>query len=307
MRCSIIIPTRDRAALLPLCLNAVSRQRFPDYEVIVVDDGSAGGALAGARREFPAVRWFRQERRGQAAARNRGMAEATGELFVFTDVDCLPPPDWLGRHAGLYADPRLGAAGGPLVTRSRNFCDRFYHARYRDEYEQPARITDVSRWQRLVSGNLSLPRRVVERVGPFDETFRSGSDADQVRRIVRAGYVVARDPALAVEHRKGRTLGSFLVERFCKSSGALMTDVKEGTLGPRRFVPVIDPRATARDWQSYRSLYGGGAAACLGFWSLALLLRWVEVNGRAYYYWKIGRAYRNDRAEGQKESSPRLA
>ena len=230
------------------------------------------------------------------------MAEATGELFVFTDDDCLPPPEWLARHADAYSDPRTGAAGGPLVTGNRSFCDRFYTARYREEYERPRRITDVSGWQRLVSGNLSLPRAVVERVGSFDESFRSGSDADQVRRIVRAGYVVVHDPALGVEHLKQRTLASFLAERFRKSSGALMTDVKEGTLRPRRFVPLIDPRATARDWRSYRELFEGGAARCLAFWGLALLSRWVEVSGRAYYYWKIGRGYRKDSGGGSQEA-----
>jgi glycosyltransferase involved in cell wall biosynthesis len=294
MRCSIIVPTRDRADLLPLCLGAVSRQRFFDYEVIVVDDGSVAGALDRARGAFPAVRWIRQEPQGQAAARNRGMAEATGDLFVFTDDDCLPPPEWLGRHVERYADPRVGAAGGPLISGSRNFCDRFYAARYREEYERPILITDVGGWQRLVSGNFSLPRAVVERVGVFDERFRSGSDADQVRRIVRAGYEVVHDPALGVEHLKFRTLVSFLVERFRKSSGALLTDVKEGTLRARRFVPLVDPRATARDWQSYRDLFDGGAPSFLGFWSLALLTRWIEVSGRAYYYWRIGRSYRKE-------------
>lgn len=294
MRASIIIPTRNRRDSLRRCLTALGRQEYPEFEIIVVSDGASDGTAEMVRGEFGDVRFFQQAWLGQVVARNRGIEAATGDLLVFTDDDCLAPPGWLAAHAAHHADPRVGAVGGPLVPVRPSFFDRVTIARYRREHEQLLRIGHITGWERLLTGNLSFRRDVLEQLGPFDEGFRSGSDADQVRRICRAGYVVVSDPALALSHLKRYDLVMFLAERFRKASGSLMTDVKEGTLRARRFVPMIDPVDTARVWRDYRELYGGSAAAGLAFWSLALVVRLTEVAGRVYYYWTLGRGYRTD-------------
>jgi glycosyltransferase involved in cell wall biosynthesis len=116
MGISVIIPTHNRKDLLRRCLAAATSQDYPDYEVIVVDDGSTDGTGAMVRREFPQVRYIRQERnRGPAAARNRGIKVATGEIIAFTDDDCLLPLDFLSRLADGYRRyPEVAGVGGYL-------------------------------------------------------------------------------------------------------------------------------------------------------------------------------------------------
>ncbi|HUI25387.1 MAG TPA: glycosyltransferase family 2 protein [Candidatus Kryptonia bacterium] len=292
MRCSIIVPTYNRAASLRRCLATLIRQDYDDYEVIVVDDASTDETAATVQREFPRCRYLRLERRGGSTrARNRAMPLATGSLVMFTDDDCIAPITWLRTHAAHYADAHVAAVGGPLMPATPSFCDKFYSAHYREEFEVLRRIERLLGWERLVTGNMSVRRAAFERAGGFDERMPRGADADLVRRIIRAGYAVIADPATGVEHLKTYTLRSFLVERYYKSCGSVMTDVKEGTLRARRFVPLLNVVGAWRDWQNFRTMYGSSIGAFAAFWTLAWINRWVEVAGRAYYYWTVGRFY----------------
>ncbi len=99
-RVSVVVPTYNHAATIPLCIDALLAQDFPrdQYEVIFVDDGSAdgtAGVVAGYAARDPRIRYVHQVNRGPAAARNRGAQEARGSILVFTDDDCVAEPTWL--------------------------------------------------------------------------------------------------------------------------------------------------------------------------------------------------------------------
>ncbi len=186
-RISLVIPTCNRKNTLLLCLAAATNQDYPDYEVIVVDDGSTDSTGEMVQREFPQVRYLRQEpNRGPAAARNRGIEIATGEVVAFTDDDCLLPPDFLSRLMDGYRRyPEVAGVGGYLEA-SKEVLQRNPFARYEayvthrvyragpEEYlggfECPAGGTN----------SMSYCRRVLREVGGFDESFpyAAGEDAD---------------------------------------------------------------------------------------------------------------------------------
>ena len=97
-RVSVVIPTRNRHDLLDQALRALDRQRWTDFEVVVVDDGSSppvadvfvDRVVAGRP-----LRVLRQEGNGAVRARLAGIAATTGEILAFTDSDCEPQPGWL--------------------------------------------------------------------------------------------------------------------------------------------------------------------------------------------------------------------
>jgi GT2 family glycosyltransferase len=89
MRFSVVIPTYNRAHLLANTLESVWQQRFRDYEVIVVDDGSNDDTQAYLQGLSNKVRVIRQERRGPGAARNMGARQAHGDYVAFLDSDDL--------------------------------------------------------------------------------------------------------------------------------------------------------------------------------------------------------------------------
>jgi len=115
---SIIIPTYNRPQQLALCLQALARQHYPHFEVIVVDDGSQ-------TRLFECVDNFRdqlditlltQDNAGPAAARNTGAAQAKGQFIAFTDDDCQPDANWLKNLAACFKENPDAAIGGKTIN-----------------------------------------------------------------------------------------------------------------------------------------------------------------------------------------------
>ena len=86
-------------------------QDYPDYEVIVIDDGSTDDTAAIAARYD--VRLTSQENKGLSAARTEGMRQATGEITAYIDDDAYPDPDWLRYIAWTYMKYGVDGAGGP--------------------------------------------------------------------------------------------------------------------------------------------------------------------------------------------------
>jgi len=84
---SVVIPTYNNAALLPETLDGVQRQTIKDFEIIVVDDGSLDDTAQVVKSYDPSIVYFHQTNRGQAAARNKGVALARGEYIAFCDHD----------------------------------------------------------------------------------------------------------------------------------------------------------------------------------------------------------------------------
>lgn len=98
-RVSVVVPVRDRRAMLTDLLDALDAQTFTDVEVVVVDDGSSDGSAEVA--EARGVRVLRGDGEGAVAARQLGVKAARGEILAFTDSDCIPEPAWL--EAGVDA------------------------------------------------------------------------------------------------------------------------------------------------------------------------------------------------------------
>ncbi len=113
---SVVIPTYERLDVLPEVLAGLAAQRAaPAFEVVVVDDGSQDATpdfLAGYRGPL-ALHVLRQQNHGPAAARNAGVAAASGELVAFLGDDTVPEPGWLAAHAAAH-EARRGR--GPLAV-----------------------------------------------------------------------------------------------------------------------------------------------------------------------------------------------
>src|SRR5262249_23887914 len=84
----------NRARKLAECLVSLGKINYPNYEVILVDDGSKDNT-AQIAAQFPNIRYIHQENLGLSVARNTGAAAAKGEVLAYTDSDCMADPDWL--------------------------------------------------------------------------------------------------------------------------------------------------------------------------------------------------------------------
>ena len=205
---SIVVVTFGNRDLNRLCLESLrARTEWPNYEVVVVDNGSTDGTrelLEHTAARDPRVRpIFFAENRGYPAAVNAGLAEARGVFLILLNNDTVLTRRWattLLRH--LVRDPGLGLVG-PVTNAIAN--EAKVSVGYRRLEGLPAW---AARWTRAHDGEtfpistlaffcVAMPRAVLEKVGPLDERFGPGmfEDGDYNRRVREAGWDIrcARD------------------------------------------------------------------------------------------------------------------
>lgn len=200
---SVIIPVKNDAARLRVCLAALGRQTLPAerWEVVVADNGSDQDDPAAVVACFPGVRCVIERKPGASAARNRAIAESRGRVLAFTDADCIPAPDWLERGLG-----RLEAMGGAGMVAGRisvfprdrkrpNFLELFDMAW---AFDQPM---FVARGKFGATANLWADRDGVAAAGGFDESIPYyGEDVDLCVRLGRMGRPLVYAADVVVEH-----------------------------------------------------------------------------------------------------------
>ncbi len=177
MRISVVTPTYNKPDLLARTLTALEAQDLEPttFDVVVVDDGSDNVRTAELlathrpRHGFTVVRV--EENRGRAAARNRGLERAEGELVVFLDDDMELVPGFLGAHADLHRRMNKVAGVGdvqnhPEITMAP--IDRYMSTRG----AQKIRDRGALPWKYFSTNNSSVRRDDLVAVGGFDENFR---------------------------------------------------------------------------------------------------------------------------------------
>ena len=196
---SVVIPVLNGARVLPACLDALAAQvDAPPFEVIVVDNGSGDETVAVARAHAVGCQVTTEQRRGSYAARNAGIAVASGRVLAFTDADCIPSPSWLA--AGLLVGADLvGGRIDPLVADDPTLWEIYDAATYLDQRAY------VERESFAATANLFVRRSVFDAVGPFDPSLRSSGDWEWCRRAVAAGFSIAYADDAVVHHRLRRS------------------------------------------------------------------------------------------------------
>src|SRR5580765_2452022 len=109
---SLVVASYNGDRTLKACLESLEKLNYPDYEVILVDDGSTDTTPQIAAN-FPGVRFIHHERnRGLSAARNTGIRVAKGAIIAFTDADCRADEDWLYYLVADLQNSEFAAMGG---------------------------------------------------------------------------------------------------------------------------------------------------------------------------------------------------
>jgi GT2 family glycosyltransferase len=205
---TVIVPTRDRPDELRRCVELLAAQDTDqDYELVVVDDGSAPPVT-----EFNGARIVRTTGLGPAAARNAGAAVAKGKILAFTDDDTLPNAGWIGTLvAHLEAHPEHVGVQGPVA--SPPFDALTEHS------------VEVAVTGHFLTCNVAYRRDVFRRAGGFHEGFPYPhcEDLDLGFRLAEMGDVgfaremrVVHPPrgvSVASQIRRGRFLASELLLR----------------------------------------------------------------------------------------------
>ncbi len=186
---SVIMPVYNGEHFLREALESVRCQNYESLEIIVVDDGSHDGTADIASSYGNWIRYVHQENAGPAAARNRGLSLAQGELVAFLDVDDLWPEGKLSLQVErLINDPKLDIVLGRI-----QYVALPGAAPVEIPFETPEKT--------LIGVHLGCGvyrKSIFDKIGGFDETFRLGEDQDWFLRAREANVsmVILRETTL---------------------------------------------------------------------------------------------------------------
>ncbi len=204
---SVIVCSYNGAATLEACLESLGKIDYPDYEVILVDDGSTDNTPEIAAR-FPGVRYLHQTNHGLSHARNTGAAAARGEIFAYTDSDCMADVDWLYFLVSTLLSGDYAGVGGPNISPP---AQNWVQACVAAAPGGPSHVLLTDTVAEHIPGcNMAWWRWAFENVGGFDaEYHKAGDDVDFCWRVQQAGFEIAFSPTAIVWHYRRFTLKAF--------------------------------------------------------------------------------------------------
>ena len=206
-RVSVVVATYNGAATLDDCLGSLERLKYPDYEVIVIDDGSRDATAEIAGR-YP-VRCISVPNGGLSRARNLGIAEAKGEIIVFLDCDASAEPDWLYFLVTAMEEQDAAAVGGPNLSPPG---DGFVAQCVDRSPGNPTHVLIGDELAEHVPGcNMAFRKEALEAIGGFDAVHRAaGDDVDVCWKLLARGERIAFSPGGFVWHHRRATVRAFL-------------------------------------------------------------------------------------------------
>jgi GT2 family glycosyltransferase len=246
---SVVVCSYNGSRTIRECCEGLRRLEYPDYEVVVVDDGSTD-ETASIAAEY-GFRVISTENRGLSSARNTGLEAATGEIVAYIDDDAYPDPAWLTHLATSFMRSNHAGVGGPNITPPDDGPTAVCVA------NSPGNPTHVlftdEEAEHLPGCNMAFRKSALEAIGGFDTRFRiAGDDVDLCWRIRENGGTLGFSPAAMVWHHRRGSVRTYLKQQMNYGRA-------EGML--ERKWPDKHNSFGHRDWQG--RIYGAGLTSAL--------------------------------------------
>lgn len=237
---TIVIAARNETENIRRCLDSMIALTYPRtlLEVVVVDDRSTDGtsAIVGeyvSKHEF--IRLLRAEAgsehlRGKANALMQGIEATSGEILLFTDADCVVPPDWVERVTSYYNDERIGIVAGFTSLEARTWFEAIQAIDWYVLFSVAAATIRLHYPVTAVGNNLSVRRKAYEAVGGYRSVpFSVTEDYALFHAITSHTEYTARFPLntrMAVASRACPTVRDLLRQKTRWFTGGRDMDVK---------------------------------------------------------------------------------
>lgn len=209
---SVIVPTFEDWHLLQLCLDCLADQSIGQdkFEVIIANN-NATDEVPSSLRLAANARVVHAAKPGSYAARNVALAEAAGDVFFFTDSDCLPDRQWI--EAGMAELSGLGPFGRVAGALELFPSGQKWTGPELFERLNAFRIEHYVAQGWSITANLAVRRAAFDLVGPFDDTRFSGGDRDWNLRAKRLGCELAFCAKALVRHPARATFSDLARKR----------------------------------------------------------------------------------------------
>jgi O-antigen biosynthesis protein len=205
-RISVVVCSHNGARTIRDTLEGLRQLDYPNFEAIVVDDGSTD-ATAMIAGEYD-VQLIRTENRGLSSARNTGLEAATGEIVAYTDDDARSDPHWLSYLAAAFMTTDHAGIGGPNIAPPGDgpIADCVANAP-----GGPVHVLLTDQVAEHIPGcNMAFRRDRLEAIGGFDPRFWvAGDDVDVCWRLQERGWTLGFSPAALVWHHRRNSVRTY--------------------------------------------------------------------------------------------------
>jgi O-antigen biosynthesis protein len=210
-RISVVVCAYNAEPTMRECLEGLRHVDYPDFEVIVVDDGSTDRTAEVAQTYD--VRLISTSNRGLSNARNTGLAASNGSIVAYLDSDAYPEPDWLKYLARAFANSTFVGIGGPNLAPPGlgALAECFDNAP-----GGPTHVLISDREAEHIPGcNMAFRRDCLEAIGGFDPGLRvAGDDVDICWRLQERGWQLGFTAGAVVWHHRRTTLRSYWKQQW---------------------------------------------------------------------------------------------
>lgn len=222
LQASVIIPFYGQYNLLDVCLHQLSHQTLPRerFEVICVNNDSRP-TPEWLLQKYPTFAFLQETKPGSFAARNLGVSQATGDILLFTDADCIPEFDWIenavadlaekAEHVFLAGKISLCFGRGPLT------CAELYDHVFTFDQKRNAEKHSFS-----VTANLIVRRSLFKKVGEFNSILYSSGDLEWCNRAKSLGAKIQYSDSAAIVHPARRHI-SDQIKRMVRIEGGYVS------------------------------------------------------------------------------------
>jgi glycosyltransferase involved in cell wall biosynthesis len=245
---SIVIPTKNEEKYIGQCLNSLARQTYPKekFEVILIDGRSSDGTLKIVRdfKEKINLRVFENPQVKHVFALNRGIREAKGDYLVIISGHSFVQKNFLEKNVETYfkikeKEPSLAGVGGSLTTVYDNDFAMLVSSLFSSSFSGAS-----SYWysqnrnfvKTIVFG--FYDRKILEKVGFFDEDMLKGQDFEINLRLTKEGYKLFYNPEIKPSYYARNTFSRFLTQTFDNGAAKALC-VKKGYFNPMWLIPML--------------------------------------------------------------------
>jgi len=288
-RISVVVCCHNGEHTLPDCLQGLLDLEYPDFEVIVVNDGSTD-STSDIVREY-GFRLIATENLGLSNARNIGMQATSGEIIAYLDDDARPDPHWLTYLATTFLSTEHAGVGGPNITHPS---DGPVAECVGNAPGNPTHVLLSDREAEHIPGcNMAFRKAYLEEIGAFDTRFWvAGDDVDVCWRLRQRGWSLGFSPAAVVWHHRRNSIRAYwkqqrgygkaealLKEKWPEKYNAAGHLVWAGRIYDEGLTPALSwsqPQIYHGTWGSapFQSLY---QPAPNGLWSLLATPEWYMI------------------------------
>ena len=288
-RISVVVCSFNGSLTIRDLLDELLKLDYPDFEVIVVNDGSTDSTPKIAS-EYP-FRLITTENRGLSNARNTGIDAATGEIIAFIDDDAYPDPHWLRFLALAFKEGKYVGVGGPNLPVPEDGWKS--EAVANAPGPNPVLLTDRVA-EHIPGCNMAFTRSAFKEIGGFDPVFRiAGDDVDLCWRLRENGGVIGYSSAAVVWHHRRNSFRKYWKQQegYGKAESLLENKWPEkyNEFGQLKWLGRIYGKGVLQDFSSvgervYFGVWGTAPFQALyqssnSLWSLTLAPEWYLATG----------------------------